>query len=289
MPEPEQVALDRVHARLQPIIPGRRTAARSTSSTQQRRHDEPARLGRDRRASPADTSDVALDDEADARSSGTASARRRQHRTRHDRRRADARGAAEPADRSRADGLSRRTTTQPLGEGLAIRPPGGYSSAQAFMWAPRGAGVASKPQRKTGPAPGLSRSAAGRTAGRGSGRTRPPTSTAGRRRRAEASGNRLGVESGDCAPAEREPLARVSCSHGAQQAPDGEQLAPHLLPTRPWTPAQCGFSVRASSHPSGHRSCCKRREFAVVRSEWNQWRRGESNPQLRHAKPTCSR
>ena len=67
VPEPEQVALDRVRARLQPIVTRRRTAPRPPRPAQQRGHDQPARLGRDRRASPGDTSDDALDGEKQMR------------------------------------------------------------------------------------------------------------------------------------------------------------------------------------------------------------------------------
>ena len=46
--EPEQVALDRVRARLQPIITRRLAPARTTSAAEQRAHDEPPRLRRQR-------------------------------------------------------------------------------------------------------------------------------------------------------------------------------------------------------------------------------------------------
>jgi len=48
VPEPEQVALDRVRARLQPIITRRLTPARTTSPPEQRAHGQAARLGRQR-------------------------------------------------------------------------------------------------------------------------------------------------------------------------------------------------------------------------------------------------
>jgi hypothetical protein len=99
--EPKQVPLDRVRARLQPIVTRRRTPPRTPRATKQCAHDQPARLGRDRRA---------------RRSIPTTSrsTRRRcalqRHRQRPKapsphttwRRRADARGATGPADRSRA-------------------------------------------------------------------------------------------------------------------------------------------------------------------------------------------
>ena len=48
VPEPEQVALDRVRARLQPIITGRRAAARAARAAQQRGHHHAPGLGRQR-------------------------------------------------------------------------------------------------------------------------------------------------------------------------------------------------------------------------------------------------
>lgn len=56
VPEPEQVSLDRVRPRLEPIVTGRRAPALAASAPQQRHDDEPARLSRqrlDRRAIPA--------------------------------------------------------------------------------------------------------------------------------------------------------------------------------------------------------------------------------------------
>ncbi len=48
--EAEQVALDRIHPRLDPIVTRRDTTPRATSAAQQHAHHQPARLGRQRRA-----------------------------------------------------------------------------------------------------------------------------------------------------------------------------------------------------------------------------------------------
>lgn len=48
VPEPEQVALHRVHPRLQPIVAGRDAAARGARPTEQRANDRAARFGRQR-------------------------------------------------------------------------------------------------------------------------------------------------------------------------------------------------------------------------------------------------
>jgi hypothetical protein len=58
VPEPEQVPLDRVRARLQPIVPGRRAPALASRSPKQRDDDQRSRLSRQRltrRAKPTTT------------------------------------------------------------------------------------------------------------------------------------------------------------------------------------------------------------------------------------------
>ena len=128
MPQPEQVALDRVRPRLEPIITRRRTAARPPRATQQRAHDQAARLRRDRRASPGRYQRRrARRRRSDARSSGTASARS----TRRARHAAHASGHSRRNWTSRPQpraGLSRAHEDPTPRKGLAIRPPGGYSS-----------------------------------------------------------------------------------------------------------------------------------------------------------------
>ena len=85
VPEPEQVALDRVRARLQPIVARRRAPARSPRPGQQTRRPPAARARPAAARSPADTNDATSPEHeaADARSSGTANARRRHGSTKH--------------------------------------------------------------------------------------------------------------------------------------------------------------------------------------------------------------
>jgi hypothetical protein len=115
MPQPEQVALDRVHPRLQPIITRRPTATPPPRPAQQRAHDQPARLRRDRRARrPISTT---------TRPTRRGALQRHRQRpktptARHTRRpRADARGAAERADRSRKRGSAGARSPRPSGRG----------------------------------------------------------------------------------------------------------------------------------------------------------------------------
>ena len=104
--EPEQVALDRVRARLQPIIPRRLAPPLATGPAEQRAHHDPARLGRqrlDRRPIPATRRP----------SRGACGSAIQRHRQRPKaprqqaslRRRADARGTAGEVPTSRAEGL----------------------------------------------------------------------------------------------------------------------------------------------------------------------------------------
>ena len=101
--EPEQVALDRVRARLQPIITRRRAPPRAARATQQRAHHHAPGLRRQRRARrPIPTTTRRL-----ASGKRCAFQRHRQRpatpgaRTTRQRSRADARGAAGPAPSSR--------------------------------------------------------------------------------------------------------------------------------------------------------------------------------------------
>ena len=138
VPEPEQVALDRVRARLQPIITRRRAAARSRRARPSSAHDhQPARLSRqrlDRR--PIPTTRRPSSTRRKVRSSGTANARRRHGSTTALRTRADARGTAGPAVRSRDAGRSRRTTNPTPREGVGD-PSGSAATVREYvhMWA----------------------------------------------------------------------------------------------------------------------------------------------------------
>jgi hypothetical protein len=99
--EPEQIALDRVDPRLDPIVTRRDTTPRATSAAQQRAHHQPARLGWQRRAGrPIPTSTrrpVAVKRCAFQRHRQRPKAPSAQ---RTQRARADARGAAGEATRS---------------------------------------------------------------------------------------------------------------------------------------------------------------------------------------------
>jgi hypothetical protein len=95
MPEPEQIALDRIDARLQPIIAGRDAAAPAPRGRQQRTDDQAPGLGRQRlarRPVPATARNTA------ARRGGVLQRHRQRPSARAayagQRRRADARGAA---------------------------------------------------------------------------------------------------------------------------------------------------------------------------------------------------
>ena len=95
VPEPEQVALDRVRARLQPIVTRRRAPARSPRATQQRVDHQPPGLGRQR----LDRRPIPTTRRPSSSTSGCAIQRHRQRpkapRQRSaTRRRADARGTA---------------------------------------------------------------------------------------------------------------------------------------------------------------------------------------------------
>ena len=129
VPEPEQVALDRVRARLQPIVTRRRRsralvardrAARMTTS-------RPGSAGSGSIAGRYQRRDDSRARRADARSSGTANARRRRGSTTA---RARERTLAAQLDRhpSRTRGsASGARRTDPSKRGLTIRPADGYS------------------------------------------------------------------------------------------------------------------------------------------------------------------
>ena len=110
--------------------------------------------------------------EGEVRSSGTASARGRQNQTRTG---ASERTLAAQLEHPIAAAHGRHGAHDDPSPGCGV----GLASARrlqldhAFMWAPRGAGVASKPQWKTGPAPGLSRSAGPLGAGAASAEASP--------------------------------------------------------------------------------------------------------------------
>jgi hypothetical protein len=118
MPEPKQVALDRVRARLEPVIARRDAAAPATRTTEQRAHDQAPGLGRKRlarRPIPATTRNSAT------RRRGVLQRHRQRPNARAarngQRRRADARGAAGRTRRGRAGAPSGARRPDPRNRG----------------------------------------------------------------------------------------------------------------------------------------------------------------------------
>ena len=149
--ESEQVALDRVGPRLQPIVTRRDTPASTPSPQKQRADDQATRLGRKRlarRPIPATTRNSAT------RKRGVLQRHRQRPSARvarqGQRRRADARGAADRTDRKTRASLG-TAGPDPRIRGLRIRPQSGYSSGTHLC------GLLAEPewlpsrQRKTGP------------------------------------------------------------------------------------------------------------------------------------------
>ena len=225
--EPEQVALDRVRARLQPIVARRRAAARTTRPAEQRAHDQAARLSAAAARSPADTNDATTSDEWRMRV--------QRHRQRpqaprqHEalRTRTDARGTAGDRPDRRATRSSARRT-RPLKRGWRSVRRTATVRKSRHMWAPSPRASAEWPE--------------------------------GRRRRPGGYPvffvPRHGREGG---PRER--------GRGEEHAPPNrEQAATDLLPTPPTRPARSGFRVRGRFAPQNDKSRCTGTEFVVLRN-----------------------
>ena len=131
VPEPEQVPLDRVRARLQPIV-ARRRCSRALGAPAPAARRRPG--GRARRGSGSLAGRYQRRDDRRARASGCAIQRHRQRpkaprQQAALRTRADARGTAGTGPTAATQARSSARRTRPSRQGLAIRPQRGYSSS----------------------------------------------------------------------------------------------------------------------------------------------------------------
>jgi hypothetical protein len=260
VPEPEQVALDRVRPRLDPIITRRDAPAGAPGAAQQRAHHQPAGLRwqrRVRRPIPTARRPAAV-------MRGCAFQRHRErpttpHACETQHLRADARGAAGQAPSSREQGSVSARRPHPSRRGWrSVRRPATVGEERICGCSSRSTSWLEDRSGKTGQAPGLLRSC---------GRARGGPRQDGLDGRALARGNVPRVlESEPPTPESQHqaprgelsaPPRRLSAPDEEHCSSDREQRAPHLLPMRPSSPATRVVSVRASSHPEREKAAAQ--------------------------------
>ncbi len=229
--EPEQVALDRVRARLQPVVTGRRASALAARAAEQRAHHHAARLGRQRLARraipatrrPSSTSVRRCDPAAPPTPEGAAAAGSTapaSGRSRHSWR------GPEPPAAAGAPGARRR---RPSSRGWrSVRRAATVRDGCICGRSPESGGAEWPEGRRRRPGwlPGLLRSAAGSLAGRDTRPLRPGRAESGRHYARVRSGRRGYTLASDGPRVEHSgrPLELVSREVGEASA--GDPLSP---------------------------------------------------------------
>jgi hypothetical protein len=159
VPKPEQVALHRVHPRLDPIITRRNAPPPPARTAQQRAHHQPPRLRRQRRPRRP----IPTTRRPTTAKRGCAFQRHRQRPKTPGthaaaRSRADARGAAGQPPSNREQASESRRRLDPSTRGCrSVRHAATVEGQGICRCSSRNTGMAERPQRKTGGQPGLSR------------------------------------------------------------------------------------------------------------------------------------